>query len=322
MPSSFVIEASLAVGFNLLIIYLVQRRMGTRVSKPKQQRVVASRRVTAIAETIGTSQNTDETLPSDGTETLSNSTTGSDAEDNRAGPSSSNETTMESSPEWLEARFSHISLQHAPKESKQTAQFLQEQDVLGALPPKAGARTTVQEKNRQPSKKVITTNASLPRATRLPIHERVEQEKKRLSSKGSDEPVRVRTTAHSLRFHDTDGRRIRYALKPSKKKSRSTYLELTVEGLSPRKVRKMSYDDACHSIQDKKVRFSIPSSDAATVMKSLKLLCKVTMVRLDYLNGSPAGLKKARSNLDFSYPPANLRRVASSTNSLVELACQ
>lgn len=151
----------------------------------------------------------------------------------------------------------------------------------------------------------------------IPIHVRVEQEKKRLSLVGSkEEPSGVKTTAHSIRFRDAQGRNIRYALRPSQKKTCATWLELSIEGESPRKVRALVYDETRHCLMDKKTKVHVPPNDAILVMKSLKLLCKISMVRLDCSSGAQQpGMRKVQSELDFG-SVTRMKRNAYSTNSL------
>jgi len=152
----------------------------------------------------------------------------------------------------------------------------------------------------------------------VPIRERVEQEKLRLSLAGSEERSGPVTTSRSLSFEDTAGRSIAYVLKPSKKKTCATFLEMSVEGEMPRKVRNIVYDDACHCIQDRRTKFLIPSSDVVVVMRSLKLLCKISAVKLECVHGSP-GMKRVQSNLDFTHGPTGMKN-APSSNSLNSLS--
>lgn len=152
---------------------------------------------------------------------------------------------------------------------------------------------------------------SPPPARNVPLHIRVEQERLRLSLTKKNDPELVKTTATSLRFRDTDGRTIRYTLRPSMKASRATFLELNVEGAPrPRKVNKMTYDGATNAISVKTDRFLVPSGDIDTVMKSLRLLCKVGGVRLDAIN-SPPSLRAVLSNLDIY--GTTMRRTMSSS---------
>lgn len=229
-------------------------------------------------------------------------------------------------------------------------------DVLGPLPSRRSPRLTTNNSLRKKSPKSIderalsittscipirTKKSSLPTENAIsnaaeedpsklgidcPILMRVEQEKKRLSGSGLREASGVEATAHSLRFQDINGRNISYKLRPSKKKSCATFLQLLVEGESPRKVRRMVYDYAYYSLHDKNIRFSIPSSDAAAVMRSLKVLCKVSMVKLDYLNvasSSSGVLRKVQSSVDFTIGSSTSSEVRTfSTNSLTQLPHQ
>ena len=100
-------------------------------------------------------------------------------------------------------------------------------------------------------------------------------------------------------YLDTEGRKIRYTLRPSNNTSRATILELLVEGKKPRKVKHIMYDDSLHVITDGRNRLTIPPNDIATVMKCLNFLCKVGSIQLDCINASPT-LRKVLSNLDLS----------------------
>lgn len=157
-------------------------------------------------------------------------------------------------------------------------------------------------------------------ATSIPIHIRVEQEKRRLSREGCEEPVGAKATAYCLRFQDTDGKNIRYKVRSSKKNTSATVLERLVEGKRPKKVKSIVYDAASHAIHDGKNRFLVPSSDVAIVMKSLNLLCKVASVKLDCTNSSP-GLRKVLSNLDLMNGSTTSRNELS-TNSLSQQSKQ
>jgi len=164
---------------------------------------------------------------------------------------------------------------------------------------------------------------SPPTATSISIHIRVEQEKRRLSRKGCEEPVGAKATAHCLRFQDAEGKNIRYMVRSSKKRTSATVLERLVEGKSPKKVKSIVYDDASRAIHDGKNRFLVPSSDVAIVMKSLNLLCKVASVKLDvqlHYNSSP-GLRKVLSNIDLMNGSTTSRKMLS-TNSLSQLSMQ
>mmetsp|Transcript_25122 Transcript_25122/g.60452 ORF Transcript_25122/g.60452 Transcript_25122/m.60452 type:complete len:460 (-) Transcript_25122:211-1590(-) len=153
----------------------------------------------------------------------------------------------------------------------------------------------VQTNNRIPSRR-----GALPEIDDLPINLRVEQEKLRLSFTKSEEPQRVKTTSLSLRFQDIRGRTIRYTIKPSKKKSRATFLEVYAEGSKPRRCKKIIYDGPNNSIIDGKIdKFFVPPSDIDAVMKRLNLLCKIAFVNLECIEVPPT-LRKVISNLDFT----------------------
>lgn len=159
---------------------------------------------------------------------------------------------------------------------------------------------------RECEKPVVNSQAS----SICPILERVEQEKMRLSGlQGGEEPD-VKAIPHGLCFKDRSGREIRYTLRPSLKKSRSTFLEISVDG-KPRKVRKnIMFDNACNSINDGRGEIFVPSKDIALVMKRLSLLSKVASVTLDCTNGAPA-LREVLSSLDCNGP---VRKVVSCGN--------
>lgn len=140
------------------------------------------------------------------------------------------------------------------------------------------------------------SKGSPPMTIRIPIHIRVEQEKRRLSLNECEEPVGAKATKHCLRFPDSDGKRIKYSIRMSKRTS-VTFLELSVEGKRPRKVKSIIYDDASHAIQDGKNTFLLLPRDVAVVTKSLNLLCKVSSVKLDCVNGL-LGPRNVVSNVD------------------------
>lgn len=178
-------------------------------------------------------------------------------------------------------------------------------------PPTSPRNVATRSKGREQvsMQKINSRRSPTPRADpSLPIHERVEQEKLRLSLTMFEEAPIVKSTATALRFQDTKGRTIRYTLRPSKKKSSSTFLELMIEGEKPRKVRSIIYDDASGAINDGKTEpLCVPPCDIATVMKSLILLCKIASVKLDCINGSPE-LKRLLYNFDCNGP---IRKVIS-----------
>mmetsp|Transcript_28526 Transcript_28526/g.60789 ORF Transcript_28526/g.60789 Transcript_28526/m.60789 type:complete len:239 (+) Transcript_28526:158-874(+) len=144
------------------------------------------------------------------------------------------------------------------------------------------------------------SNESPTVATRIPIHVRVEQEKLRLSlTKGCQDTVGVKASSSSLRFQDTDGRNIQYNLRSSKKKNRSNFLELHVDGEKSKRGKHMIiYDDASNAIHDGGHRFLLPSSDVQIIMKSLSLICKIGQVKFDGKNASSPALGKVMSDLD------------------------
>lgn len=148
-------------------------------------------------------------------------------------------------------------------------------------------------------------------STSIPIHIRVEQEKLRISrTKGHQDHVGVKATAHNLRFQDNSGRNIRYRLRPSKKKSRATILELLIEDKKVRKVKNIIYDEEADTIYDGKNMILIPPSDVSIVIKRLSLLCKVGSVKLDWIDASPT-LSTVLSNLDCN--GSTTRKVLSSS---------
>lgn len=119
---------------------------------------------------------------------------------------------------------------------------------------------------------------------------------------------------------DAEGRGVSYRLRPSKKKSCATFLELTAEGEASRKVRSIVHDPVRHTLADKRSTVSVPPDDAADVLKGLRLLCKISMVRLESADGvaliprpsstnslnsldqaqrSPRAMRRVRSNADF-----------------------
>mmetsp|Transcript_28775 Transcript_28775/g.60741 ORF Transcript_28775/g.60741 Transcript_28775/m.60741 type:complete len:297 (+) Transcript_28775:214-1104(+) len=257
IPSSFIIEASLAVIILFLIIHLSRRKKDLLLAEDEnfiESRYITSAKIAAF-----------------------------DAE-----------------------RAELLTQKRTPSFSKRSLN-----ETTSSQPPPA-AQITLGPK-RQVLKEIPETEPK-----RIPIHVRVEQERLRLLSiKENKEPAGARATAHCLKFRDTQGRNIRYAVRTSQKGTSATLLELLVEGKSPRKVRSIVYDDASHMLLDGKNKFFVPSSDVTTVMKSLNLLCKVASVKLDCVHGSP-GLKKAVSNLDLLSGPAGSSRsiLSSSQRSL------
>lgn len=116
-------------------------------------------------------------------------------------------------------------------------------------------------------------------------------------------------------YIDTEGREVKYLLKPSLKKQRSTFLQVLIADLRPRKVRKITYNDVTNTIDDSKESFSVPSKDIAAVLKSLNLLCKIASIQLECTSGEVA-LRKVLTSLDGN-ATLPLKKV-SSCNSLAE----
>lgn len=177
--------------------------------------------------------------------------------------------------------------------------------------PKASVRVPRNESPVQTNNRVPSCRAALPATDDLPIHLRVEQEKLRLSFTKSDEEDRVKATALSLRFRDIRGRTIRYNIRPSKKQSRATFLEIHAEGNRARRCKKIIYDGPNNAIIDGKIdKFFVPQSDVDAVMKRLNLLCKIAFVNLECIEVPPT-LRKVMSNLDFN--GSTIKRVNSSS---------
>lgn len=276
---------------------------------------------------------------------------------------SSSDTEEKAGPPLTESQKEMLkessSIPNAPQRQPSLASLISTEspiDVLGPLPsmrsPRLSTNNSLRKKSFEsidesapstmtPCRPICMKKSSLPTENAMsnvteedpsklgidcPILMRVEQEKKRLSGSGLRVASGVETTAHSLRFQDTNGRNICYKLRPSKKKSCATFLQLLVEGESPRKVRRMVYDYASHSLHDKNIEFSIPSSDAAAVVRSLKVLCRVSMVKLDYLNeasSSSGVLRKVHSSVDFTHVSSSFSEIRTfSTNSLTQLPDQ
>lgn len=111
------------------------------------------------------------------------------------------------------------------------------------------------------------------------VDERIIDHRRRLLV--SSERARVKSAAHYLRFQDSTGEVIRYAVRNSRKRP-TAVLELLVSGQKPKKIKQLVCDNDSHIINDGKNEFSIPPEDFANVMKSLNLLCKVASVRFEY----------------------------------------
>lgn len=91
-----------------------------------------------------------------------------------------------------------------------------------------------------------------------------------------------------------------------------------MEGESPRKVKRITFDGETNSVDDGRTKYDVPSGDSAMVMKRIEILCKVSQTRLDCVNASPA-LRKVLSNVDFTSMGSAAagtmgRRVPSSNN--------
>jgi hypothetical protein len=125
----------------------------------------------------------------------------------------------------------------------------------------------------------------------------------RMPSLGPGDIDMAQASAHKLLFKDTQGRTVRYGLRPSTKKTRSTYLELALEGEKARKVRSVAIVDAKEKfvILDGKDEIKVALGDIEVVTKGLILLCKISRVKLDCVDGSPA-LRKVLSDLDVNRP--------------------
>lgn len=90
---------------------------------------------------------------------------------------------------------------------------------------------------------------------------KVENENKKVKkgAKEGEEGAVFKATAHSLTFEDVEGRRIRYYLRPSAKKTRATFLEVAIgEGSKPRKVKTLAYDDASRVVRDGRDELTLP----------------------------------------------------------------
>ena len=94
---------------------------------------------------------------------------------------------------------------------------------------------------------------------------------------------------HTIFITDAAGREIKYNLRPSRKKNQTTFLQVTIEGgVTPKKVRKIMFDNISNAISDGRASYNVPSKNITAVMKSLNLLCKITSVQLDCTGGVTA----------------------------------
>mmetsp|Transcript_5159 Transcript_5159/g.11062 ORF Transcript_5159/g.11062 Transcript_5159/m.11062 type:complete len:270 (+) Transcript_5159:359-1168(+) len=116
------------------------------------------------------------------------------------------------------------------------------------------------------------------------IHERTQTEIRRLTT--CKDPARVLTSAHQLFLHDVDGKWALFTARNSKRNPKQAVLEVSIQNRKARKISHIIFDDFTKSLIVGKNKIVLPEADKTTVMKSLNLLCKITRVKLDCVNGS------------------------------------
>ena len=99
-------------------------------------------------------------------------------------------------------------------------------------------------------------------------------------------------------FSGVDGKWALFTARNSKRNPKQAVLEVSIQDKKARKISHIIFDDFTRSLIVGKNKVVVSQADKTAVMKSLNLLCKITSVKLDCVNGS-----------------ATMRKVLSSANS-------